>query len=204
MYGYNVSKKLNQFLKDYFRTNPFVAPSEIIRSYSFPNVPNQNGIDTQMNITITHATQLIVLFPHTPYDCTCFLNPKYDNLYIKMIDQQFPDTPVNTTTASFFRSQLQADDLGVGFQCSDSFENSYMVDFSGKIGERFYTHTDIPDFAFVQRLDAPHKDSLFSEGAQSNQNTVIALSGKSTTQGEEEAYHNISEGNVEIQNRTPR
>jgi hypothetical protein len=60
-----------------------------------------------------------------------------------MLDMSFPDTPADTVSTTFFRSQLQANCLGVGLQCSEGFENSYMVDYSGKLGERFWMYTSL-------------------------------------------------------------
>ena len=56
IYGYKIKQRLKDYLKSYFASNPFVVPAEMLRAYSFPNVPAENGIDTQVNITITHAT----------------------------------------------------------------------------------------------------------------------------------------------------
>jgi hypothetical protein len=202
IYGFRISRKLIDFLKNYFTHNPFVVPAEMVRSYSFPNPPNDKGIDTQVNITITHATEADLLFFHSPNDTTVSLNPKYKDVSLKMLDQSFPDTAINTMAESFFRSQLQANYLGVGLQCIESFETSYQVDFSGKLGERFYTHTDITNFCITLPLEIPNPNALFAEGAHSNQNTVISLTGNAIKQGEEEVYHNISETNVEVYNKT--
>jgi hypothetical protein len=194
---------LKEFLRTYFTQNLFIVPAEMIRAYSFPNVPNEKGIDTQVNITITHATEANILFPHNPNDCTVFLNPKYKDVSLKMLDMSFPDTPTDTVSTQFFRSQLQANCLGVGLQCSEEFENSYCVDYSGKLGERFWMYTSLTDFVFTVSLEIPNTNALFAEGAHSNQNTVIGLTANALKQGEEEVYHNISEGNMEIANKTP-
>jgi hypothetical protein len=77
-----------------------------------------------------------------------------------------------------------------------------MIDFSGKNGEQFYTNTDITSFAFSVPVEIPSSNAFFAEGANSRNNTVIALSGDAIKQGEEEVYHNISETDMEIVNKT--
>jgi hypothetical protein len=203
IHGYQVTPRLKDFLRVYFAENIFVVPGEIVRHYSFPNTPSEGGIDTQVNITMTHVTEAIVLFPHSSHDITTFLNPKYKDLSLKFLDMNWPDTPINTTTESFFRSQLQAKQLDVLLQCSDEFENSYMVNVSGRLSERYYTPTDITNFAFSIPIEIPSTNALFAEGANSTQNAIIALTGNAIIQGEEECYHNVSETNVELVNKTP-
>jgi hypothetical protein len=88
-------------------------------------------------------------------------------------------------------------------QCSNSFENSYTLDFSGKPNERYYTYTDITDFAFSVPTERPSSNAVFSEGLTSHENTVIALSGQAIKQGEEEVYYNISRGPNPVANITP-
>jgi hypothetical protein len=193
VHGYKISQRLKDFLKAYFAENIFTVPGEIVRHYSFPNSPNERGIDTQVNIPMTHVTETVVLFPHSPHDMTVFMNPKYKDLSLKFSDMNWPDTPINTTSESFFRSQLQANQLDVLLQCSDEFENSYMLHFSGKNGERYYTPTDITNFAFSVPVEIPSTNALFADGANSTQNTVISLAGNAITQGEEECYHNVGE-----------
>jgi hypothetical protein len=174
-----------------------------VRHYSFPNTPNERGIDTQVNIPKTHVTEVVVLFPHSPNDLTVYMNSKYKDLSLKFLDMNWPDTPINITTESFFRSQLQANQLEVLLQCSEEFENSYMINFSYKLGEWYFTPTNITNFASSVPVEIPSTNALFSEGANSTQNTVISLAGNAITQGEEECYHNISETNVEVISRTP-
>jgi hypothetical protein len=129
VHGYKIQDKLREFLKAYFSAHPFGVAAEMIRSYSFPNQPTERGIDTQINVPLTHMVEAIVLFPRHHNDITCYLNPKYKNLQLKFLDQSWPDTAVNTTDPTFFRSQLQANQLDVLLQCTESFENSYMIDF---------------------------------------------------------------------------
>jgi hypothetical protein len=203
IYGYKISQRLKDFLRVYFTQNPFVVPAEMVRAYSFPNPPNERGIDTQVNITITHATDAILLFPHHPNDSTCFMNPKYKDVSLKMLDQSIPDTPIDTTSETSFRGELQVNLLGTGLNCSESFENNFMVDYSGAPNERYFTHTDITDFALTFPLEVPSANALFANGAHSTQNTVISLTGNCIKQGIEEVYHNISQGNIEVINKTP-
>jgi hypothetical protein len=77
-----------------------------------------------------------------------------------------------------------------------------MISFSGKLGERYFTLADIINFAFSVPVEIPSTNALFAEGANSTQNTVISLTGNAFIQGEEECYHNVSETNVEVINRT--
>ncbi|GHU20178.1 hypothetical protein FACS189472_11090 [Alphaproteobacteria bacterium] len=203
IHGYRINKQLKQHLREYFSVNPFAVPAEMIRSYSFPNTPSERGIDTQINIPLTHAVEVCVLFPHHHNDITCFLNPKYKDLSLKFLDQSWPDTAVNTTEPQYFKSQLEANLLGEPLQCSNQFENSYMVNYSGKKHERYYTHTDITNFAHSIPIEIPSTNAFFAGGANSTSNTVISLTGNAITQGEEEVYNDISRGDGILVNRTP-
>jgi hypothetical protein len=155
VYGYKIKDRLKQFLREYFSRNIFVVPGEIVRAYSFPNVPNERGIDTKINIPLNHAIEAIVLFPRFPYECTCFTNPQYKDTSLKFLDQSFPDTAVTTTTPEHFKSQLECDLLGEPLQCSESYENSYLAVASGKNGERGYTAVDITNHALSFPLVPP-------------------------------------------------
>jgi hypothetical protein len=203
IYGFRIKQKLREFLFTYFSQNLFIVPAEVIRSYSYLNAPSEKGIDTQINITITEMTEGIVLFPHYHNECTVFHNPKCKNVQVKMLDQSFPDTAVNTTDPAFYKSQLEVNLLGEPLQCTESFENSYMLDFSGKPNERFFTHSDDTSFAFSFPVIRPSTNALLTEGANSNQNTVIALIADVIRQGEEQVYHNISREDGLIPNTTP-
>jgi hypothetical protein len=46
VHGYKIKPRLKEFLKSYFVENLLVVPGEIVRHYSFPNTPNERGIDT--------------------------------------------------------------------------------------------------------------------------------------------------------------
>jgi hypothetical protein len=75
---------------------------------------------------------------------------------------------------------------------------------SGKNGERGYTAVDITNHALSFPLVPPQQaNALFSDGANSTQNTVISLTGNAQVQGEEEMYHNISLTDTLVPNRTP-
>jgi hypothetical protein len=203
IHGFRINNRLKDYLKEYFAVNPFAAPAEMIRSYSFPNTPSERGIDTQINIPLTHAVEVIVLFPHHHNDTTCFMNPKYKNLSLKFLDMSWPDTAVNTTEPQYFRSQLEANMLDEPLQCANEFENSYMVDYSGKREERYFTHTDITSFAHSIPIEIPSTDAFFAEGANSTSNTVISLTGDAIRQGEEEVYGNIALDDGILHNKTP-
>jgi hypothetical protein len=110
---------------------------------------------------------------------------------------------VNTTDPAFFRQQSQGAGLDTVLQCSNSFENSYTLDFSGREDERFYTYTDITDFAFSVPTERPVSNAIFSEGLHFTQPLTVSLRGASIHQGEEEVYYNVSH-NGELQvNRCP-
>jgi hypothetical protein len=203
VHGYKINQRLKNHLKEYFAENPFTVPAEMIRSYSFPNTPSERGIDTQINIPLTLAVKIIVLFPHNHNDITCFMNPKYKDVSLKFLDQSFPDTAITTTEPNYFKSQLEANLFCEPLQCCNDFENAYMVDYSGKKDERYYTHTDITSFAHSIPIEIPNSDALFSEGVNSTSNTVIALTGNAIVQGEEEVYGNIARGDGVLVNRTP-
>jgi hypothetical protein len=201
--GYKVSGELKAFVKNYFTKYPFVVQAERVDFHNFPNCPSPVGIDTQVNITLHHVTEMAVLFPHAAGQYTCFLNPKYHNLHLQVMGVNLPERGVNTTDPSFFRQQLQHAQLDTILQCSNSFENSYTLDFSGKSNERYFTYTDITDFAFSVPTERPSSNAVFSEGLTSNENTVISLSGQAIKQGEEEVYYNVSRGPTTVVNGTP-
>jgi hypothetical protein len=208
LYGFKIKKELVEHLTSYFQSNPFCVPSQVMRSYSFPNPPSIRGLDTQINIPLIHCVEAIVVFPHFHNDVTCFLNPQYKDLCLKFLDQSFPDTGVDTTSDAFFRSQLEANQLGTLLQCTQAFENSYQIKYSGVTGERYFTPTDVTDFAFSVPVDIPNTNSLLSDGANSRQNTVISLTGNAIEQKEtdkvaEGVYYNVEEDPTTGKETTP-
>jgi hypothetical protein len=76
-----------------------------------------------------------------------------------------------------------------------------MLKYSGKKGERFFTPTDITNFAFSIPIEIPSTNAFFSEGVNSVNNTVISISGDCIKQ-DEEVYYNVSETDVAEANKT--
>jgi hypothetical protein len=194
VHGYRIQDQLKLHLKKCFSAQPFAVPAEMIRQYSFPNLPGPNGIDTQINVPMTHVIEAILLFPQHPWERTCFKNPRWQNVQLKFLDQDFPDMMNRTDSHNFYRSQIQANLLDVGFSCTENFENSILLKYGTGDSNKFFTYTDVTNFAFSIPISIPCTNSFFEEGANSAQNTVISLTGKPISESEN-PYYNISDTN---------
>jgi hypothetical protein len=203
IYGYKINQGLKDYMRQYFTMNPFAVAGELAKGYTFPNTPNDRGIDTQINIPLIGVVEVNALFPQSTKATTCFINPKLKNLSLKFLDMSFPDTAVNTTEPQYFKSQLEANMLGEPLQCSNQFGNSYLVNYSGKRDERYYTHTDITNFVHTVPIEIPSSNSFFCEGVNSTSNTVIALTADAIKQGEEEVYANVARDDGYLANNAP-
>jgi hypothetical protein len=143
---------------------------------------------------MTHAVEAVLLFPQHPNERTCFKNPQGQNVQLKFLDQDWPDMTNKTTDHNFYRSQIQANMLDVGFSCTENFENSILLKYGVNDDNKYYTYTDVTNFAMSIPIAIPCTNAFFEEGANSAQNTVISLSGKPEKETEN-PYYNISETN---------
>jgi hypothetical protein len=74
-----------------------------------------------------------------------------------MFNHDYPDKETNTTSARFFRSQLESMGLDTILQATESLEQSYISPPSYQIPTRDRSISDNTDFVFVipvERLSA--------------------------------------------------
>jgi hypothetical protein len=192
VHGYRLKDDLIHALRHHFSQQPFVVPAQMIRTYSFPQAIDRYNLDTQLNIPLIHATEAILLFPRNNNDVTCFLNPNYQDVQLRILDIAYPDYPLDTAKHSTLRQQLQVCNLDFGLKCKDSFESSMIMIPSGEKGERFYVSDDVTEYALTFPIEIPNTDAFNGSGVTSTNkaNSLVTLTGK-TKNYEKDIYYNI-------------
>ena len=129
-------------------------PSQILYYDSFPDAANARGIQSNLRATLSNVTSLSIVFPKHANDLTCFENPVYDGLQLRINNKNYPDKTLSTLGAEFLQLQLVASDLDGSIECTKEFEDSYTQDRNASDGTR-YTNTlsDCSSFLWNVQLE---------------------------------------------------
>jgi hypothetical protein len=116
--------------------------------------------------------EVCVLFPRYATDLTVFFNPCLNNLQINMLNRQWPDLPTDTTSAEFFRLQLENMNLDIILGCNKSLENSFVSIPTFEYPIRDRSKTDNTDFVFTLPTERSNAYAFFFDGVFSRNETI--------------------------------
>ncbi|KAA6395892.1 MAG: hypothetical protein EZS28_008580 [Streblomastix strix] len=122
--GYKASETYLNRVRQFYQSRPFVIPAQRIESWVFPSAAPSAGIKTTQNISLSHVTDICLLFPKDVRHVTCYENPCYFDMQINTMNRNFPDFPMNSLNEQFFTMQLQANNLDNIFEACDECEDS--------------------------------------------------------------------------------
>jgi hypothetical protein len=165
----------NDFLKRlvrHYQREPLVIPGEIVRTFNFSTGPSPGGINCVATLPMINVKELIVLFPRYATDLTVFHNPCLSGLQIQMLSRNWPDQPVSTVSADFFRLQLEAANLDSVLPCTESFENSYTTIPTYQYPVRDRSKGDDTDFGFILPTERGSANAFFFDGVNSSSETI--------------------------------
>ena len=66
IYGFNIKDSSKRNIVDEFNKNQFIIPSTHVEHYTFPQLPSQTDIKTNLQLSLWNASQIILTFPNSP------------------------------------------------------------------------------------------------------------------------------------------
>jgi hypothetical protein len=188
--GFALDAAYKEDLKRKYEQQPFIIPSEVVRIYNFSTAPNGSGLNCVMTVPMINVKEVCVLFPRYASDLTVFFNPCLSGLQINMLNRQWPDQSADTTTAEFFRLQLEVANLDSLLPCTESFESSFVSIPTYKYPIRDRSKSDNTDFVLTLPTERSNANAFFFDGVFS-QNETITLRGNLLTLTETDGTQNV-------------
>jgi hypothetical protein len=130
------------------------------------------GINCVATLPLINVKEVIVLFPRYATDLTVFHNPCLSNVQLQMLSRNWPDQPVSTVSAEFFRLQLEAANLDSVLPCTESFETSYTTMPTYNYPVRDRSKSDDTDFGFILPTERGSANAFFFDGVNSTSETI--------------------------------
>ena len=190
--GYKITDASKHEIMDDFQI-PMFIPSQYLTQHSFPVAASSKGIHTSLNIPLTNVTNITVVFPKHDNDITVFENPVYDNLQLTVNNRNVPDESVSTNDARFFQYQLIAADLTGGLQCTQEFEDSYVMTRNDIKGDRYKnTLRDASSFMWLNQLERNGAGYTFDGYDSKGQNVSVQIKGQPIYTGANDTYYNVN------------
>jgi hypothetical protein len=109
--GFSLKDSVKNALVEYYTNVPFVIPSERIFIQAFSTGPTESGLNCAMNIPLNNAKEIISVFPRNANETTVFRNPEYNHLMLTLLNRNFPQKGANSTSADFYRIELESCNL---------------------------------------------------------------------------------------------
>ena len=136
MYGFDVSGDALHKIAAQF-ASPTIIPAQQLIYNAFPTAPTSAGIQSTLNMPVSNCCNMSVVFPKFDNDFTVFQNPTYQNLQLVVNGKTYPDEAVSSRGGQFLQQQLIASDLSAGLECTQEFEDSYIMDKNMTDGTRY-------------------------------------------------------------------
>jgi hypothetical protein len=135
-----------------------------------------------MNIPLNNAKGVISVFPHNANETTVFRNPEYNHLMLTLLNRNFPQKGPNSTSAEFYRIELESCNLDTILSPTQSFEASYVNKVCPTVPCRQRSTEDDTDFALVFNLERQSSNAFFADSVNSANETIM-LTGSPQMQG---------------------
>jgi hypothetical protein len=94
--GYRINHEALELEREKWSVQPFVYPGQTVDIISFSVGPTETGINTVIQYGFRSCTNIILLFPATSSQHTCYHNPHYKEVQITALGQNYPDKAVQT------------------------------------------------------------------------------------------------------------
>ncbi|KAA6378531.1 MAG: hypothetical protein EZS28_025943 [Streblomastix strix] len=197
--GYKASQECLNRVRQFQSTHPFVVPAQRIESWVFPSGAALTGLRTSYNTTLSHVTDMCLIFPKDPRYLTYFENPCNQNMQVSILSRSFPDFPMNTLNEQFFTMQQQANNLVNRFEACDEYEESFATP-RGTATRRYNPASDYIPFFITIQYERNSNGTLSFDGLDTkNQNTSVEQRGQLIFNGAVDTYYN----NVETNGKHP-
>ncbi|KAA6388373.1 MAG: hypothetical protein EZS28_016102 [Streblomastix strix] len=191
MSGNKATDDCLQRVCEFYANRPFVVPSQRVEAWSFPTCATTTGIRTSQNITLSHVTDLCLLFPKVTRATTCYENPCYHNMQVTTCGRNFSDSSMNTLDQQFFQIQLNVSNLDLLFEATDEFEDD-LTTSRNTASRRLNLHIDLTSFMITLQCERNSNGALTFDGLDTNnQNVSVELRRASIYQGDTDYYYNV-------------
>ena len=124
--GYNVTQECKRNLSSLFTPeHPMIIPSQHLDIKNMPK-PNEVGIyDADFTYALHNVTDFIVVWPRTTKDLTCFYNPQFQDLQLRVDGKLYPTNKLeNTWDYRFYQMMMNASDLDNYYEADKSYSRS--------------------------------------------------------------------------------
>ena len=188
--GFNLKPECHSQIYQLLKT-PIIIPSQTLDRRIFASAAKANGIDVNIDIALSNATNITVMFPKRHNDCTCFDNIMYQNVSLSVNKHEYPDTEVSTIGARFYQMQLVANELDGTLEATKEFEDSFTDPLNDTTtGTRYKNcRSDATSFGINFQLERPNAGYVF-DGIDTDTKTVpISFKGKPIYTGENDTYY---------------
>ena len=188
--GFNLKPECHSQIYQLLKT-PIIIPSQTLDRRIFASAAKANGIDANIDIALSNATNITVMFPKRHNDCTCFDNIMYQNVSLSVNKHEYPDTEVSTIGARFYQMQLVANELDGTLEATKEFEDSFTDPLNDTTtGTRYKNcRSDATSFGINFQLERPNAGYVF-DGIDTDTKTVpISFKGKPIYTGDNDTYY---------------
>lgn len=204
MYGFGVEAASLQKIISLFQT-PHIIPSQQLDYNAFPIAATTAGIQTTINMPVTNATCISIMFPKHDNDYTIFENPIYSNLQLTVNGKNMPDEVVDSQGARFLQQQLVASDLSGGLECTKEYEDSIVMSRNTDLGQRYLnTLSDGTSFMWNVQAERNNGGYVYDGIDSSGQNIPIQIKGQPLFTGSNDTYYNFDPTNSALHPPPPQ
>ncbi len=193
--GYNIKDKSKQLIAQDLSQNPKIVPCQFLEYNSWNAAATGGGINTNIKTALNSVSSILVAFPHKDANLTCFENPMYANLQLRIDGTNYPEEVFNTNDARFYQNQLIASDLDGAAECTQEFEESITMPRNAKDGS-VYANTLRDNTAFLWEVPLERKGAgVCFDGYSSNDiNVSVQITGQPIYTGSNDSYYNYASG----------
>jgi hypothetical protein len=181
--GFSLKDSVKEAFRAYYSRVPLVIPGERVWIQSFSTGPSASGLNCSMTANMINATEVLVTFPISPNDLTCFRNPEYDHL-ITTLNRNFPQKGCHTNSTDFYRMEEESCNLDSILYPTKSFQASYKNKKCPYFPFRMRCTEDDTEFLLVfniQRQSAGH----YCPDVVNSMGETVSLTGGPQSQGME-------------------
>ena len=191
MRGFGVAAQTLDHVRDLFST-PMLIPSQKLDYNAFPIAPTAAGIQSTINMPVSNASCISIVFPKHDNDYTVFENPIYQNLQLTINGLNMPDEVVSTHGARFLQQQLIASDLTGGLEPTKEFEDSMVMAKNTETGTRYANSlSDGTSFIWNVQCERSNAGYTFDGFDSKGGNIPIQIRGQPLYTGSNDTYYNV-------------
>ena len=191
MYGFGVKSQTLEHMRDLFSI-PQIIPSQKLDYNAFPLAATAAGIQTSINMPVSNASCISIVFPKHDNDYTVFENPIYQNLQLTINGQNMPDEVVSTQGARFLQQQLIASDLAGGLEATKEFEDSMVMAKNSEAGTRYGNSlSDGTSFIWNVQCERSNAGYTFDGFDSKGANIPVQIRGQPIYGGSNDTYYDI-------------